>query len=942
MRPVKLTLEGFTAYPDRTVVDFSGLDLFAVTGPTGAGKTSLIDAMAYALYGRAPRLDGQGRAVRQLISQGRGRMRVALEFECGGRRYRIARTASAHPSGRTEVQLERLGPDGDREELLADRAGEAEAKVRAIVGMDYDAFTRSVVLPQGQWQRFLLGGRAEQDRVLEDLLGLERYREVMRRAGELAAVHRSRAEEAERRLGGELTGATPERLKELKLALLRLRHAAALAEATCKMAGDLLSGAAGLSRLRADLRREAQEAERLQAEAEGARAQAERLSGDEGALARRLQEVGEALAALEFSADAYAAARDALRTARELLDLREELARLDDAIAAAAAELVATEREQGQAREAAAAAERELEGAEAQLEGAREAAHAAAAALRQAEAVAQDLADAVRQVEEAERRRQEVGRRLAAARRRLEAAGGRLLEAARAWEEAATRLEEVRLAHAAHLLRGRLREGEPCPVCDRPVEAAPPAGRVPALAQAEGAYKAAERALEEARREEAAARADVRAAEEAMRAAEEGREAAASRRDGLARRLAEAAGPPDAAPDVVLGRLRERAARTREEAGRAAAAVEKARRRRDAAVQALQRAAAREAAARERVQGLEERRRQVAARAASLEEGLGALDLGRLEEEAARLEEKKRRYEELLREQDAVRRELEEARLLLAKAQEQAAQLERRLGEARERAERLEREADAAAADLARRLEEAGWEAEAAAVRRGEDVLPALEGRCQAALVEMQRADHEIGRLEGEMARLEDDIRTAEELRRRLEGDRRAAAVAEALAALLRADRLQAFIRQEAVGALAAEASRLLEQLSRGRYTLSAGADGFVVVDHWHDSEPRPAATLSGGETFLASLALALAMAEALPSYMGDARGGALESIFIDEGFSHLDEETLDLAASALEELAVGDRMVGVITHVAALAERLPARLRVVRDGGRSTVIREE
>ncbi|GBD12149.1 Nuclease SbcCD subunit C [bacterium HR24] len=934
MRPVRLTLEGFTAYPDRIVVDFSGLDLFAVTGPTGAGKTSLIDAMAYALYGRAPRLDGQGRAVRQLISQGRGRMRVALEFECGGRRYRIARTASAHPSGRTEVQLERLGPDGDREELLADRAGEAEARVRAIVGMDYDAFTRSVVLPQGQWQRFLLGGRAEQDRVLEDLLGLERYREVMRRAGELAAVHRSRAEEAERRLGGELAGATPERLKELKLALLRLRHAAALAEATCKTAGDLLSGAAALSRLRADLRREAQEVERLEAEAEGARAQAERLSGDEGALARRLQEVGEALAALEFSADTYAAARDALRTARELLDLREELARLEDAIAAAAAELVATEREEGQAREAAAAAERELEGAEARLEAAREAAHAAAAALRQAETVARDLADAVRQVEEAERRRQEAGRRLAAARGRL--------EAARAWEEAAIRLEEVRLAHAAHLLRGRLREGEPCPVCDRPVEAAPPAGRVPALAQAEGACKAAERALDEARREEAAARADVRAAEEAMRAAEERRETVVSRRDGLARRLAEAAGPPDAAPDVVLGRLRERAARAREEAGQAAAAVEKARRRRDAAAQALQRATAREAAARERLQGLEERRCQVAARAASLEEGLGALDLGRLEEEAARLEEKRRRHEELLREQDAVRRELEEARLLLAKAQEQAAQLERRLGEARERAERLEREADAAAADLARRLEEAGWEAEAAAVRRGEDVLPALERRRQAALVEMQRADHEIGRLEGEMARLEDDIRTAAELRRRLEGDRRAAAVAEALAAILRADRLQAFIRQEAIGALAAEASRLLEQLSRGRYTLSAGADGFVVVDHWHDSEPRPAATLSGGETFLASLALALAMAEALPSYMGDAGGGALESIFIDEGFSHLDEETLDLAASALEELAVGDRMVGVITHVAALAERLPARLRVVRDGGRSTVIREE
>ena len=92
MRPRRLEIEGFTSFRERLHLDFDGLDLFAITGPTGAGKSSLIDAIVFALYGQVPRV---GREYKQLISHGAERLSVKLDFEVGGRLYRVARTARA-------------------------------------------------------------------------------------------------------------------------------------------------------------------------------------------------------------------------------------------------------------------------------------------------------------------------------------------------------------------------------------------------------------------------------------------------------------------------------------------------------------------------------------------------------------------------------------------------------------------------------------------------------------------------------------------------------------------------------------------------------------------------------------------------------------------------------------------------------------------------------
>lgn len=165
--------------------------------------------------------------------------------------------------------------------------------------------------------------------------------------------------------------------------------------------------------------------------------------------------------------------------------------------------------------------------------------------------------------------------------------------------------------------------------------------------------------------------------------------------------------------------------------------------------------------------------------------------------------------------------------------------------------------------------------------------------------------------------------------------------VAEELGRHLKANRFEKWILDEALQRLVVGATEILQELSAGAYSLcldEAGAN-FAVVDHANADAVRGARTLSGGETFLASLALALALADQVAE-LASAGSARLESIFCDEGFGSLDLDTLDVVATALEELGAQGRMVGVVSHVRELAERLPVRFEVRKGGATSTVTR--
>ena len=192
-----------------------------------------------------------------------------------------------------------------------------------------------------------------------------------------------------------------------------------------------------------------------------------------------------------------------------------------------------------------------------------------------------------------------------------------------------------------------------------------------------------------------------------------------------------------------------------------------------------------------------------------------------------------------------------------------------------------------------------------------------------------------MARLLSLIERLEKDLTRAGELRDQQKTLEAQAALASTLAQHLRANELLAYIQEEALRRLAEDGSRHLEALSQRRYSLVVEEQEFAVVDHWNADRQRSVKTLSGGETFLASLALALALAEGLAGLAAEGHAGeALESLFLDEGFGTLDPETLGQVIQALDALHGGERMVGVVTHIPELAAQLPARVEVRRGEG--------
>ncbi len=185
-----------------------------------------------------------------------------------------------------------------------------------------------------------------------------------------------------------------------------------------------------------------------------------------------------------------------------------------------------------------------------------------------------------------------------------------------------------------------------------------------------------------------------------------------------------------------------------------------------------------------------------------------------------------------------------------------------------------------------------------------------------------------------------DNSRRLEEHRQTLAVAKKKSAVAASLARELAANRFEAWILEEALHGLTEGANRVLETLVGGQYELSLVKRDFEVIDRRNADERRPVKTLSGGETFLVSLALALSLAERIAT-LSIAGTPRLDAIFLDEGFGTLDAGSLDTVAAVLHELSSGDRMVGIVTHVKELAEQMPVRF-VVTNGPSGASVRRE
>ncbi len=993
MRPHRLELEAFGPYADAVQVDFDPLardGLFLIHGSTGAGKTYLLDALCFALYGE---VSGE-RSVKGLRSDhaAPGQVpRVTLEFSASGGRWRLQRQPACEvPRSRGEgtttkqarATLWRLDRAGD--EPVAGNVTEVRREVERLLGLDAAQFRQVILLPQGRFAEVLRAGDEQREALLKTLFNTVLYERVSRwlddRAREAYAVlcegRRQQQSLAEQALAIWLPWAAdqrapepadlmdPQRMAGLQqhLAPLLSQLAAALQVAEVegtglrqqlaqqerllgrwqrRRAAELgLQEAAGrqeaIEQLRERLAR-AERAERLRPTLEAERQAAEQLQSRDRLLAA-------ALASLARRREALALLPAEL-LALDLSQLPDpgQLTRCIGALAARGAELqglVGLWGERGQMLEVIAAsqlqlaqlgeqvqtgeqllaqAQAQLPLAQQQLQQARRA-HDRLEGLEQVQRLSQEQLAGLAQLQALGRQISEAEAGLLAQQQRQQQCRAELLE-----------LRQRQLEGMAARLAADLRPGEACPVCgsSQHPQLAPTgdtAVRESALQRTEQAQRQADQAVQQALARSSALAADLKSLGSRWPLALSDPQAvhAAAAQAQLELDQARAQAGQLAELDRELLQLQQRLGAYQER---------------------LQQRQLQRSEQEERLRG---QQAQLAGQQARLEQALGAHSQAN---PAEILHQQQQLQEQLAGLADNLQQRHQEA--------SRAAELASRL--ASDLAVAGFADGRALLAALACDDERQGWQ------QRIRSHDQALQGHQQ------QLVDPDLQDLPDErpdLAALAEHLRLAQERRDALlQRHAQLSAALQALAVVLErqhraaeevgrlqqqadqlhavADRclgrssphisLQRWVLSAYLEEICSFANQRLDLMTAGRYQLllsdgsgqrrgSKAGLGLRVLDAF-TGEERDVSSLSGGETFQASLALALGVADTVQAHSGGVR---LDALFIDEGFGSLDPDSLQLAMDELDRLRVGGRMIGLISHVATLRERIRSGIEVV------------
>ena len=1007
MKPIRLKLCAFGPYAAEQTVDFRdlrGRSFFLIHGPTGGGKTSLLDAICYALYGETSGVDRTAEQMRSHLADPATATTVSFDFSLGEKRYRVTRSPEQErPKRRGEGVMtemsraaisDRTNCTDDAEEgvPLVSQPSKVSRYVEELLGFRSEQFRQVMVLPQGKFRELLVAGSQQREEILRVLFGTEIYGRMQEALKARARSIKEKEEQIRIERDTILRSAdiatmaelqegrdrTAQIIEALKAVVEQCRAAKGEALAKLSEARQVQSKLQEEKEARAALDR--QESQRPRLDSQRKRSAAARraahlfpieslLSERRKAAEARAKEKESAVALLDSCARKRAGAFEQLnlQVARqsETDGIRTELAQLD----ACAGRVAAVDQANRALREAEALEQKVTAQAasiqteskqnqllsqqtQARLDAARQlaAAHEGnVLALKQAE----QIVGARRELEGIRIERAAADRKQSALEKQVEAAG----QSAVAAKQELERLQQLLLAGQSVVLASTLTAGEPCPVCGSLHHPRPADASVELPSPKEVENQKGRAAREEARANDL--REQLRQSQTSVaRLAERESALVALAGEATHRDIEEFQAPVDqrrAAADASGNALRELAALEgqREMLG-------------------------------SKSLGLAERAAQVEAQAKAAVEQVMRLRATR-DGSAAGIPEKLRSPAALAKARGTAEERLKALEDALALARGAASEAERALAAADERMKGAAAEAESAAAALsATRAEfekqraEAGFasDAELAAaklpepqVRKLEEEIAAFDQSIVAATARIERASQaarglgEVDLAAVQSAADEAESKLEEVLRQQTRRESELASLDQALASVRRLSRdvealeaefkvigqvadvacgkngagltFQRFVLTFLLDDVLIAATHRLRLMSRGRYQLqrrrdradgraSAGLD-LEVFDSYTGTS-RAVATLSGGESFLASLSLALGLADVVQARSGGTR---LDTLFIDEGFGSLDPEALDLALRALTDLLKDGRLVGIISHVPELREQVPARLEI-------------
>jgi exonuclease SbcC len=918
MRPLKLSVSGFTCFKEPLEVDFRDLELFAIIGQTGAGKSSLLDAMTYALFGETPRLGSKG--LEALVSLGGASMYACLEFEASdGRMYRVTRTWSKRAA---EKQLRFDRVEGSRTVTVAEsvKVKDVESAIERVVGLDFASFTRAILLPQGEFDRFLRGDAKERRDLLKGLLGLERIEAMMRRAGEIAREARTRLDTLQALVARDAGEVTPEALEGQHRALEETRTALQGVQVQLQAHGAQVEALRALARIGAELREASREYLAWQE-----RAPEGRQARDRASAARRAAGVTPLIAGVERAAKLEDAARadvDLKRAKQRTLQAQHERAlEMQQRTAQDALEVVDLDVRIAELNTARPIAER-LRAIGGSLSDADpryawdETRYTRLEALKNSVALLKRLYKDLRELDSEARRSESEETRLTAALSSATSELDGLKTDGTTKGDAEKRLEaslrEARRGDLVAQVVDGLQIGDPCPVCGEPLQELPAIAPSP-VAALESELKTVRAALLELRAQYRAAQERLKHLREQLETLRASRAQTAERRSALEAEL-----------DALRAEFRAAVGDTDDPVS----AVQEARAMLVAGLAAQVSALTGGADIEAQLVALGRKKRQLEDAGRAAEKALADAQAAILAGQAA-LDAAQAQWEERAAAATDLRAELSAA-LETAGFDTPEAARAAHLPEAEITAlERFERDYDA-------RLH--------ALKERGLELRAQLNGQTPPSSQDLESAESHWRDLERQRAALiaaeARGVQVIADLQTRLRDKNRMTAEIAALetrfdvyAALnndLKGNQFQDYLLAQVQRDLLERASSVIREVTHDRYTLALRDNEFCVLDAWNAMEPRSVKTLSGGESFIASLSLALALSDYL------AGSKALGALFLDEGFGTLDSEALDAVTGVLETLNTRGRTVGVITHVSSLAERLPNRLMVEKAQGSS------